>query len=76
MLYQEGEHKVKDALDVRKIVRTYNEVNLLKHLLFRRQGRLLFRLQRQNLLEFQDSSNQSESSENDKLDFIKQSKDK
>lgn len=36
LLYKEGESRIKTALDVRKVIKTQNELNLLKHLLFRK----------------------------------------
>ena len=36
LLYQEGERRIKNALDVRKVIKAINELNLLKHLLFRK----------------------------------------
>ena len=52
LLYKDGHSRIENALDVRKIVKTHEDVNLLKHILFRKQGRQLLRLQRSNLLEF------------------------
>ena len=46
LLYKEGERRINSALDVRRVIKTQNELNLLKHLLFRKQARLLLRLQR------------------------------
>ena len=73
LLYKEGESRIKTALDVRKVIKTQNELNLLKHLLFRKQARLLLRLQRQNLLEF-GGSESDESSLNDDLDDLQDDK--
>lgn len=52
LLYKDGHQRIENALDVRKIVKTHEDMNLLKHILFRKQGRQLLRLQRSNLLEF------------------------
>lgn len=73
LLYREGERRIKSALDVRKVIKTQNELNLLKHLLFRKQARMLLRLQRQNLLEF-GGSESDESSLNDEIDDLKEDK--
>ena len=75
LLYAEGEKRITNALDVCKVVKTRHELNLLKHLLFRKQGRQLLRLQRQNLLEF-GGSESDESSQNDDLDNLKERMEK
>ena len=52
LLYRDGEQRIQNALDIRNIIDTYQSVKLMKRLLFRKQGRMLFRMQRGNLLEF------------------------
>ena len=52
LLYQEGESRIDNALDVRQIIETHESVHLLKKLLLSQQSRTLFRLQRDKLLEF------------------------
>ena len=52
LLYKDGEQRIQSALDVRRIIETQESVELMKRLLFRKQGRMLLRLQRGNLLEF------------------------
>ena len=52
LLYKDGEQRIENALDVRRIIETQESVELMKRLLFRKQGRMLLRLQRGNLLEF------------------------
>ena len=39
LLYRDGIERVTNALDVSKIVKNHTLVNLLKHILFRKQGR-------------------------------------
>ena len=52
LLYEDGENRIQNALDVKQLIETHQSVYLLKKLLLRPQSRMLFRLQRGNLLEF------------------------
>ena len=70
-MYKDGESRIEEALDVRKIIETHQNVKLLKHLLFRKQSRMLFRLQRENLLEFGGSESDRSSICSSELDEIK-----
>lgn len=60
---------------MRRVVKTHEDVNLLKHLLFRKQARKLLRLQRQSMLEFSGTES-DKSSLNDELENIKDSEEK
>lgn len=67
LLYKDGENRIKNALDVRKIIETYESMNLLKHLLLSKQCRILFKLQRGKVLEFGGSESDEDTSNVDDM---------
>ena len=46
ILYKDGEKRIQNALDVRAIIETNENLKLIKNLLFSKQSRMLLRVQR------------------------------
>ena len=67
ILYKDGEKRIQNALDVRAIIETNENLKLIKNLLFSKQSRMLLRLQRYKQLEFGGS--ESDRSSQDITDF-------
>ena len=76
LLYQEGESRIDNALDVRQIIETHESVHLLKKLLLSQQSRTLFRLQRDKLLEFGGSESDLSSACSMDIDALRTQSDK
>lgn len=71
LLYRDGEDRIQEALDVRKIIQTHESVKMLKNMLLGKESRLLFRLQRGYLLEFGGSESEQSSICSDEISEMK-----
>ena len=63
ILYKSGTDRVKDALDVRTLVRSQQKLHNLTKLMFDKQGRYFLRFQRRNILEFGGSASDTTDTE-------------
>jgi hypothetical protein len=62
ILIKKGQAKIDEACDVVTLIKTQNRLKIIERLIFGRQRRALLKLDKENFLKVNNSSNESEKS--------------